>query len=424
MAQTLSICVAFKSIEYRAFLWAMETICMGCQDASCSFEPVRLKRRQLNDLDVLIEMKYCGVCHTDLHIAAGHMENLTGKVEYPCVPGHELAGVVKEVGSKVSKFSVGDHIGVGCMVDSCLECSQCQAGQEQKCSKQVATYAGADTSGRAAVPERQQTIGGYTTIMVVQERFGIRIPKTYPLEMAGPVMCAGITMYDPLKAFGAKAGDKVGIVGLGGLGVMGVKLAKALGCNVVAISRSESKKAFAESCGASGLLASSNQQQMAEHARSFDLILNTIPLDHDESIYTELVKPSGRHVLLGLNSSMVGAMVIGKVTFGKSKVTMSGIGGIPNTQEVIDLCDKHKIYPEIEVHPVTALNRIYEKLDSSNDAGKRYVLDIANTLNESTFSKTADLGEPTKLAPMEAIPVKAILRKVAGLFSRPALLFC
>eukprot|EP00438_Fugacium_kawagutii_P016900 Skav205370 [mRNA] locus=scaffold2437:128425:136360:+ [translate_table: standard] len=313
----------------------METICMGCKDASCSFEAMKLKRRELNDFDVLIEMKYCGVCHSDLHIAAGHMENVMGKVEYPCVPGHELAGVVKQIG-KVTKFSVGDQIGVGCMVDACLDCSKCKEGQEQKCSKQVGTYAGKDWSGRASIPGREQTIGGYTSIMVVQERFGIKIPKSYPLEMAGPVMCAGITMYDPLKAYKAKPGaassDKVGIVGLGGLGVMGVKLAKALGCNVpcpevIAISRSESKKPFAmETCGASGFLASSDAKQMEENSRSFDLILNTIPSDHDESIYTALLKPSGHHVLLGLNASTLASFAVNSLTFGKSKVGPGGEG--------------------------------------------------------------------------------------------------
>lgn len=397
---------------------------MGCKDSSCSFEPLRLKRRELNDLDVLIEMKYCGVCHSDLHIAAGHMENVLGKVEYPCVPGHELAGVVKQIGSKVTKFSVGDHIGVGCMVDSCLECSKCMEGQEQKCSKQVGTYAGKDWSGRAQVPEREQTIGGYTNVMVVQERFGIKIPKSYPLEMAGPVMCAGITMYDPLKAFKAQPGDKVGIVGLGGLGVMGVKLAKALGCHVVAISRSESKKAFAEKCGAMAFLASSDAAQMDEHYRSFDLILNTIPSDHDESIYTALLKKSGHHVLLGLNSSTFGAFAVNAMTFGASKVTFSGIGGIPNTQEVIDLCDANKIYPEIEIHSVRELNRIYEKLDSSNDAGKRYVLDIANTLNEATFQQGTGTGEKTQISPMAAIPTSAVLKKVASLLAKPVTTFC
>jgi len=396
---------------------------MGCKDETCSFEAMKLKRRELNDLDVLIEMKYCGVCHSDLHFAAGHMQNVLGKVEYPCVPGHELAGVVKEIGSKVTKFSVGDHIGVGCMVDACLECSKCQEGQEQKCSKQVGTYCGKDWSGRAKVPDREQTIGGYTNVMVVQERFGIKIPKSYPLEMAGPVMCAGITMYDPLKAFHAKPGDKVGVVGLGGLGVMGVKLAKALGCNVIAISRSESKKPFAmDTCGASGFLASSNTQQMEENARSFDLILNTIPSDHDESIYTALLKSSGYHVLLGLNSSTMASFAVNSLTFGKSKVTFSGIGGIPNTQEVIDLCDKNKIYPEIELHSVTELNRIYEKLDSSNDAGKRYVLDIANTLNEATLNQS--LGGNTQLKPSEAIPVSSVLKKIAALLASPVTTFC
>jgi len=401
----------------------METICMGCKDETCSFEPMKLQRRELSDLDVLIEMKYCGVCHSDLHIAAGHMAGVFGKPEYPCVPGHELAGVVKQIGSKVTKFSVGDHIGVGCLVDSCLECNKCQAGNEQKCKKQVGTYGGKDWSGRAKVPGREQTIGGYTSIMVVQERFGIKIPKSYPLEMAGPVMCAGITMYDPLKAFKAKPGDKVGIVGLGGLGVMGVKLAKALGCHVVAMSRSESKRAFAvDTCGATDFLASSDSAQLAAHARSFDLILNTIPAAHDESIYTALLKSKGNHVLLGLNACTFGAAAVSAISFGKSKVTFSAIGGILNTQEVIDLCDKNKIYPEIEIHSVTELNRIYEKLDSSNDAGKRYVLDIANTLNESTFSKST--GEATKLGPAEAVAMSSILKKVASLLVAPVTTFC
>ncbi|CAE7231427.1 adhC2, partial [Symbiodinium natans] len=341
-------------------------------------------------------MKYCGVCHSDLHTAAAHLEGVMGAVEYPCVPGHELAGVVAEVGPKVTKFQVGDHIGVGCMVDSCLACDKCKQGFEQKCSKQVGTYAGKDWSGRAATPGRKTTIGGYTTRMVVQEHFGIQIPKDYPLEMAGPVMCAGITMYDPLKVNGAKAGSKVGIVGLGGLGVMGVKIAKAMGCEAIAISRAENKRSFAmESCGASGYIASTIEEQRAKHENTFDIIINTIPTDHDTTIYTKMLKPDGVHILLGLHASMFGAFILSKFTK-QARVKMSGIGGIPNTQEVIDLCAKNKIYPEIELHPVTELNRIYEKLDGSNDAGKRYVLDIERTLGEDTFQKP--MGEATKLA--------------------------
>ena len=385
---------------------------MGCNDASCSFEPMRLQRRQPTEYDVVIDMKYCGVCHSDLHFAAGHLEDQWGKIERPCVPGHELAGVVKEVGSAVTKFKVGDHIGVGCMVDSCMDCAGCNQGFEQNCSKMVLTYAGPDWSGRAATPNRTTTLGGYTTVMVVHERFGIQIPKGFPLEMAGPVMCAGITMYDPMKVYGAKEGSKVGIVGLGGLGVTGLKIGKALGCEIWAISRSEGKRSFAmDKCGASGYIASGDEKQLETHKASFDLIINTIPKDHDTSIYTRMCKSSGHHVLLGLHATAFAAQRLG--SFGR-KVRFSIIGGIPNTQEVMDLCAKHKIYPEIEVHSVTELNRIYEKLDSSNDSGKRYVLDIQGTLNDATFSKS--MGAPTKLGPdQDKVGFASILMRMIGL---------
>jgi uncharacterized zinc-type alcohol dehydrogenase-like protein len=256
----------------------IDTLCMACVDTSCDFKPVALRRRAVGPRDILIDMKYCGVCHSDLHFAAGHVNVGPMQARYPCVPGHELAGVVIAVGEACTKVKVGMKVGVGCMVDSCQDCSSCRAGEEQKCMRQVATYGGQDNgSGRAESP-CGYTLGGYTNKMVVDERFAIIVPDGFPLEAAGPVMCAGITMYDPLVKLGAGAGTRVGIAGLGGLGAMGIKLAKAMGCSVTAISRSSAKHALATSCGADAFIASGTPAQMAAAAGSLDIILNTIPV--------------------------------------------------------------------------------------------------------------------------------------------------
>ena len=368
---------------------AIDTLCMACDDSTCHFKPVRMQRRPLAPIDVLISMKFCGVCHSDIHTAAGHLSGVGRKTEYPVVPGHELVGVVEAVGSEVTKFQVGDHIGVGCLVDSCLECEKCAAGEEQKCSKTVGTYNGVDWSGRAAsYPDSsRRTRGGYTSKMVVQERFGIKIQKTYPLEKAGPVFCAGITLYDPLMAHCAKAGTRVGIVGLGGLGVMGLKLAKALGCEVTAISRLPAKEAFATvTCGADAFVASTNAQSMLDAAGSLDLVLNTIPAMHDCHVYERLLRPGGKQVILGLNANAGAAIYAAKVVGEHNCTTVfSGIGGLKRTQEVIDLCAKHDIFPEVKVVPVSELSDVYSALDASNDSGVRYVLDLEGSLTEAAF---------------------------------------
>jgi hypothetical protein len=210
------------------------TLCMSCSDSKCDFHVTPFFRRALGEKDVLIKMKYCGVCHSDLHHAANHNHKMN-KTKYPCVPGHELAGVVAGVGSKVNKVKIGDEVGVGCIVDSCLECDQCKKGEEQWCKKKiVGTYGARDRHGRAATyPVGGHTLGGYSQYHVCHEHFVITVPKGYPLSHAGPVMCAGITMYDPLiRHLRANKGKRIGIVGLGGLGVMGSKLARALDCHV------------------------------------------------------------------------------------------------------------------------------------------------------------------------------------------------
>jgi len=308
-----------------------------------------------------------------------------------------LAGVAVAVGGQVTKFKVGDHVGVGCMVDSCLTCKSCRAGEEQKCRKQVATYQGKDNgSGRAQTyPANTQTIGGYSTVHIVHERFGVLIPPGYPLEYAGPVMCAGVTMYDPLRRQKAKEKkSRVGIVGLGGLGVMGVKLARALGCEVTVISRSAGKKDFAmNECGATSFLHSSDPTQMKQFKGQLDLILNTIPVNHPFHVYGSLLAKKGKQVILGLHPGLGGAMVVGLLTCGHSKHIGSGIGSIQCTQEVIDLCHEHNIRPEIEIRPVSDLNEIYSMLDANNDKGIRYVLDIANTLKETSGGVVVEIND-------------------------------
>jgi len=372
---------------------------MGCTDTGCDFKPMKLQRRPVGEYDILIDMKYCGVCHSDLSCAAGHTTGVSGPVKWPCVPGHELAGICTQVGSKVTKFKVGQQVGVGCMVDACMSCAACLRGEEQMCSKQVGTYNSKDNgSGRAeSYPAGGHTLGGYTTKMVIHEDFTILIPNDYPLKFAGPVMCAGITMYDPMQRQNIKAGDKIGICGFGGLGQMGCKIAKALGCEVTVISRGVGKEAFAKECGADRFIVSSSLEQMKENANSLDLILNTIPVYHSYVDFNSLLKrKGGRQVLLGLHKGIAGAMIVNKITGNRSRILHSGIGGIEATQKVMDLCAEHKIYPDIKVIPAHDLNKVYELLDGANDEGLRYVLDIENTLNEETETKC--VADPPKLS--------------------------
>jgi uncharacterized zinc-type alcohol dehydrogenase-like protein len=377
----------------------VDTLCMACEDETCDFKPTRMQRRPLGDFDVLIQMAYCGVCHSDLHAAAGHTKDLFTPPQYPFVPGHELAGVVAEVGHRVTTFSVGDHCGVGCMVDSCMECDRCLVGEEQLCKQQVQTYGAYDVSSRAAqVPAGRQTLGGYTSVMVVHERFAIRIPKSYPLELAGPVMCAGTTVYDPLQKYGAGAGTRVAVIGLGGLGVFGVKMAKALGCVVTVVSRSMSKQPMAKELGADGYVASSDARQMAAARGSFDLILNFVPSQHDYVPYVRLLDRGGKLVFLGVHAAWAACMWRGGEVSGPCRGSF--IGGLRTTQEAIDLCDRERIFPQVTVRPVSALNEIYEALDASNEAATRFVLDLRASLTEEAF--TACTAPPPKLKPAEA----------------------
>jgi len=374
---------------------SMDTLCMACTDAGCDFKPTVLPRREPGELDVVIDVHFVGVCHSDLHHAASHM-NKVMKVPYPSVPGHEIAGIVSAVGSKVTKFKVGDHAGVGCMVDSCLSCSKCKSGEEQKCVKQsTGTYGAKNKHGRAASPTGY-TLGGYTDKFVCTENFVVSIPKDYPLEAAGPIFCAAITMYDPLKAAGVGPGSKVGIAGLGGLGQMGVRLAKALGAQVSVFSRSAGKEASAKEFGADKFVVYTDEAQVKENLKSLDLILNTVPAYHDYCFFNKFLNKNGQQVILGLHEGIAATMLAAKfLPTSKPRVIHSGIGGMVNTQEVMDLCAKNNIVPKTKLFPVWELNSVFELLDQNNDEGIRYVMDIKGTLNKEASEKCESVQAPT-----------------------------
>ena len=354
---------------------------MACEDNTVAFNVVKAKRRALGSMDLALDMKYCGICHTDIHLT----RNDFGIAMYPLCPGHELVGVCTAVGSEVTKFQIGDHVGIGCFVDSCLECDQCIQGDEQYCRKSVvpgfpghtATYGAPDFHGRAPVGSGGSggQIGGYSSKMTVHEHFAIKIPASYPLEYAGPLMCAGITMYDPLKHYGVKKGMNVAIAGLGGLGQMGVKLAKAMGATVTVLSRTAAKKDYAlTGLGADKFVAMDDAESQAAAAGSIDVILDTISCNHEVMPYIGMLALNGTHVLIGLAMDG-GTFSPAGLLFQRKSVSGSLIGGIATTQEMVDLCAAQGIKPDIEVVGPEQVKEVFETLNSSNDKGVRYVLD-------------------------------------------------
>jgi len=359
---------------------------MACSDKSCDFQPRQLYRRALGNEDIEIQVQFCGVCHSDLSTAAGHMEGVYGKVEYPCVPGHEVSGTIRKMGKDVIGFKIGDSVGVGYFCDSCLQCTECVSGNEHKCLKGLTTtYAAYNKHGRAETfPPGHQTLGGYTNIMIVHNKFAVSVPRDYPLQMAGPIMCSGVTMYSPMREHGVKKGSKVGIVGLGGLGQMGVRIAKALGAAVTVVSRTDNKKDLAFKCGADAYISSTDSSQMAGGTYDLDLILNTIPGYHSYTDYQVLLSPTGEQVLLGAHAGTGAAKPLNRIVHNRSRIKMSTVGSIQEMKEVIDLCSKNKIFPEVTVVPVSELNNVFSELDKSNESGLRYVLDIAGSLSMDT----------------------------------------
>ncbi len=339
----------------------------AAQSPTSGMAPHDIERRALRKDDVAIEIDYCGVCHTDIHFA----QNDWGITEYPVVPGHEIIGRVTAVGPDVHNYREGDVVGVGCMVDSCRACQACEAGLEQYCFEgMTGTYNGQDRHDHSV------TYGGYSERIVVSERFVVRIPDKLDTKSAAPLLCAGITTYSPLRHYGVKAGHKVGVIGMGGLGHMGVKFAKALGAEVTIFTRSESKVGEAKKQGADHVVVSSDDGQMAAVAETFDFMLDTVPVQHDINPYLNCLKFDGTHIIVGLLEPMEPALETGALVFKRRVLAGSLIGGMPETQEVLDFCAEHDISCDVEMLDIRNLNEAYERM-KRGDVKYRFVIDMA-----------------------------------------------
>ncbi|MCA4782727.1 NAD(P)-dependent alcohol dehydrogenase [Empedobacter stercoris] len=332
--------------------------------------PHTIERRTLSPKDVFIDIDYCGVCHSDIHTVKGDW----GKPNYPVVPGHEIIGRVKEIGSEVTKFKVGDLVGVGCMVESCQHCHPCDEGLEQYCeSGSTGTY-NSKNSKHGGI-----TYGGYSENIVVEENFVLHVPENIDVKAAAPLLCAGITTWSPLRHWNVKAGDKVGVVGLGGLGHMGVKFAKAMGAHVVMITTSESKGEDAKKLGADEVLISKDADQMKAQRNTFDFLLNTIPVKHDVNPYLALLKLDKTMCMVGAIEPL-DAIHGGLLILKRRNLTGSLIGGIKETQEMLDFCGEHNIVSDVEMIDIQNINTAYERMMKS-DVKYRFVIDIKSLKN-------------------------------------------
>jgi alcohol dehydrogenase (NADP+) len=347
------------------------TKAFAAQSPTSGMAPHTIDRREPRPDDVAIEIDYCGVCHTDIHFA----QNDWGITEYPVVPGHEIVGRVTAVGPEVKSFNVGDVVGVGCMVDSCRTCSACESGLEQYCSEgMTSTYNGQDRHDQSI------TFGGYSERITVSERFVVRIPEKLDIKAAAPLLCAGITTYSPLRHYGVKAGHKVGVIGMGGLGHMGVKFARALGAEVTIFTRSESKVAEAKKQGADHVVISTDEDQMAAAAETFDFMLDTVPVQHDLNPYLNCLKHDGTHILVGLLEPVEPPVEAGALVFKRRVLAGSLIGGMPETQEVLDFCAEHDISCDVEMLDINNLNEAYERM-KKGDVKYRFVIDMQTLKN-------------------------------------------
>lgn len=347
----------------------MATKAYGAYAADKPLEPIDIERRTPGEHDVQIDILYCGVCHSDLHQVRSEWDGTL----YPCVPGHEIVGRVSAVGGHVSKFAVGDVVGVGCMVDSCQHCASCDEGLEQYCENGfVGTYNGPtpDAPGH--------TLGGYSQRIVVSDKFVLKVGHGEEhLAAVAPLLCAGITTWSPLRHWQVGPGKKVGIVGIGGLGHMGVKLAHALGAHVVAFTTSESKRADAHALGADEVVVSRDAEAMAAHANSFDFILDTVAASHNLDAFTTLLKRDGTLTLVGVPEHAHPSPNVAALIFKRRSIAGSLIGGIAETQEMLDFCAEHGIVADIEMIRAEEINTAYERMLKS-DVKYRFVIDIAS----------------------------------------------
>ena len=347
----------------------MTTHAYGALAADKPLEALTIQRRAPGPRDVQIDIAYCGVCHSDLHTVRSEWQGTL----YPCVPGHEIVGHVGAVGSEVTGFRVGDTVGVGCMVDSCQSCAACEEGLEQYCDNGfVGTYNGQTKD------EPGHTLGGYSQRIVVDEGFVLKVHHPADqLAAVAPLLCAGITTYSPLRHWKVGPGQKVGIVGIGGLGHMGIKLAHAMGARVVAFTTSESKKQDAHALGADEVVVSRNRDEMKAHTGSFDFILDTVAASHDLDAYTALLKRDGTLCLVGVPEDPHPSPNVGPLIFRRRAIAGSLIGGIRETQEMLDFCAEHGIVSDIEMIDMHQIDDAYERMLRS-DVKYRFVIDMAS----------------------------------------------
>ncbi len=345
----------------------MQVIAYGAHASDQPLEPLTITRREPGAHDVRIDIAYCGICHSDLHQVRSEWEG----TQYPCVPGHEIVGRVASVGGHVSGFKVGDLVGVGCIVDSCKHCADCDDGLENYCDGMIGTY-------NFPTPDAPGwTLGGYSQQIVVHERYVLRIKHpAAQLAAVAPLLCAGITTWSPLRTWGAGPGKKVGVVGIGGLGHMGIKLAHALGAHVVAFTTSESKREAALELGADEVVVSRNPQEMAAHGKSFDLILNTVAAPHDLDAFLVLLKRDGTLALVGAPASNHPSPNVFNLIMKRRSIAGSMIGGIPETQEMLDFCAEHGIVADIELVRADEINQSYERM-LKGEVKYRFVIDNA-----------------------------------------------
>jgi uncharacterized zinc-type alcohol dehydrogenase-like protein len=343
----------------------LQTKGYAVQSATSGFEPFNFERRDLGAKDVLIEIQFCGVCHSDIHQARNEWQNSI----YPMVPGHEIVGRIKQVGSEVSKFKEGDAAGVGCFVDSCRTCENCKQDVEQFCLIHCA-----QTYNSTEMDKKTLTFGGYSSQIVVDEDYALKISETENLAGVAPLLCAGITTYSPLKKFNVGKGQKVGIVGLGGLGHMGVKLAASMGAEVTVFSTSPSKEQDARNLGAHHFVVTKDPENMKPLAGKFDFILDCVSADHDLNMYLGLLKLNGAMVLVGAPEKPIPVHAFSLIPNNRT-LAGSGIGGIRETQEMLDYCQENNITSDVEVIPIQQIEEAYERTIKA-DVRYRFVIDM------------------------------------------------
>ncbi len=353
---------------------ATNTLAYAAPSSTDDLGPFRFECRDPRPDDVEVEILYCGVCHSDLHMA----RNDWGWSFYPLVPGHEIIGRVTQIGGKVTRYKVGDRVGIGCMVDSCQSCSACEQGLEQYCENGLTlTYGSYDRH------DHRPTYGGYSQKIVASEKFVVKVPDSLDLARAAPLLCAGITTWSPLRHWKVGHGSKVAVVGLGGLGHMGLKLAKALGAEVTLLSRTPGKQADAHRLGADHFVFSTDATQMSLVKNRFDLIIDTVPCVHDVNPYLPTLAQNGTLVLVGYLGDLSPMLSSVPLIMGRKSVAGSVIGGIAETQEMLDFCGAHGIMPDIEVIKIQDINAAFQRMVKS-DVKYRFVIDIASLKGEET----------------------------------------